>query len=140
MGPALAPIVHWCSSLWLMHDMANVRDAPVIWRLQTHSDLRASSSNHEDNHKGYTFFLFLLKSDEQLFEQHVSLIVNKNAIDFLKMGQTSVLLCFYSDDGCGHFVTISFYGRLQSEESFQIMFSALTNQRPVFRIGDQLEV
>ena len=58
---ALAPIVHWCSSLWLMHDMANVRDAPVIWRLQTHSDLRASSSNHEDNHKGYTFFCFSLR-------------------------------------------------------------------------------
>ena len=83
--------------------------------------------------------MFLLKSDEQLFEQHVSFIVNKKAFDFLKMGQTAVLLCFYSDDGCGHFVTISFYGRLQSEESFQITFSALTNQRPVFRRGDQSE-
>ena len=136
---ALAPIVHWCSSLSLMHDMANVRDAPVIWRLQTHSDLRASSSNHGDNHKGYRFFCFSLRVMNNCLSNMSLWLSIKMLLIFLKMGQTAVLLCFCSDDGCGHFVTISFYGRLQSEESFQITVSALTNQRPVFRRGDQSE-
>ena len=55
----------------LMHDLANVRDSPVIWRLQTYSDLQAGSSNDEDNEKGYRVFLPPEKSAEQLFEQQI---------------------------------------------------------------------
>lgn len=102
-------------------------------------DLQAG--DERDNEKGYIIFCHL-KIAEQMFEQHkhfddipqylicyfffgdcgivhIFRIVNKNVFDFLENGSDSHFLCLYSDDGCGHFVTIS-------------CFMAVHNQRQVF--------
>ena len=55
---------------------------------------------------------------------------------FLKMGQTAVLLCFYSDDDCGHFVTISFLWPFTIREKS----AALTNQRSLLSTDNKRSV
>ena len=83
------------------------------------------------NEKGYQIFCHL-KMAEQIFEQqYVCLVVRgrvtilvyfrfsmKMLFIFLKMGQTAVFLCFYSDDGCGHFVTISCFMAVYNQRQF----------------------
>ena len=58
----------------LMHDMANVRDPPVIWRLQTVKHIQTSRralAMIRIMRKVTQFFLSLKKSAEQLFEQQI---------------------------------------------------------------------
>ena len=132
-----------------MHDMANVRDAPVIWRLQTHSDLRASSSNHEDNHKGYTFFCFSLRVMSNCLSNMSSWLSIKMLLISWKwvrrlfycvftLMMAVVILLQY------HFMAVYNLRKVSRSHSLPWpirgqYLEEVTNQRPVLRRGDQSE-